>query len=381
MALFLRPVSEAFDGLVRDDLLELVTNDATLAFGAVAGEGQTITYTAPSSADEIDLLVVELVSSPATVSISGRDGDFLLPGGDRLREHAGNTGGSATLARIAYDVTLCDTNGYLARAADGTEIPVPRAAILVNELSEARSLITGAANAEVESRRIENVYRVRAGLPVREPNTTLSCGGSESSGSLFDCFIATAAFGSTLDDRVSALRSFRDEVLRQTRSGREFFDAFWPVYYQVSPSIVARMNADPRAREGIRIALVEPIVRFLDLFLALPAADLDKLPAPWAGFAVRCVESFGQWAAQLPLPTDFRDRSSGEALRELQLVLRHALTTKTARQDYLKYLADLGQWPPPLTSGDASALDSLLGELRLQPPVSGQPELNTGRNR
>jgi hypothetical protein len=60
------------------------------------------------------------------------------------------------------------------------------------------------------------------------------------------CFIATAAFGSSMDPHVASLRRFRDDILLRTTPGRAFVAA----YYRFSPPV-----ADVIARDGSLRAL------------------------------------------------------------------------------------------------------------------------------
>jgi hypothetical protein len=88
------------------------------------------------------------------------------------------------------------------------------------------------------------------------------------------CFIATAAYGSTLDPHVQVLRDFRDRVLAPSPAGRVFLD----LYYAASPPI-ARFIAQ---HEGLRMAVrwaLTPIVYAIQYplllgFLLVPAIGL-----------------------------------------------------------------------------------------------------------
>jgi uncharacterized repeat protein (TIGR01451 family) len=75
------------------------------------------------------------------------------------------------------------------------------------------------------------------------------------------CFIATAAFGSPLDDRVVVLKRFRDEVLMTTRFGREIV----ATYYRFSPPIASTIGESHMLKTMVRLGLV-PIVLFIEHF-------------------------------------------------------------------------------------------------------------------
>jgi hypothetical protein len=66
-----------------------------------------------------------------------------------------------------------------------------------------------------------------------------------------DCFIATAAYGSTHEPSVVLLRSFRDRVLMRSRLGRALVIG----YYAVSPGLAARVRDSRSARRFVRFCL------------------------------------------------------------------------------------------------------------------------------
>jgi len=87
----------------------------------------------------------------------------------------------------------------------------------------------------------------------------LDCGGyydfDDPYGVTTTCFIATAAYGSSSERHVAALREFRDRVLRRSAAGRVFIA--W--YYDHSPPIARYIGERPWARAATR-ALLAPVV-------------------------------------------------------------------------------------------------------------------------
>lgn len=70
------------------------------------------------------------------------------------------------------------------------------------------------------------------------------------------CFIATAAFGSMLDNHVAVLREFRDKVLMVDRIGQRFVG----MYYGVSPRIAFFLAKSEVLRAVVRIILIPVVV-------------------------------------------------------------------------------------------------------------------------
>jgi len=74
--------------------------------------------------------------------------------------------------------------------------------------------------------------------------------------SIFDCFVATAAFEDYEAPEVRTLRAYRDEVLSQSISGR----TFTRVYYYAGRYPAAVIRGRPRLQRAGRRALA-PVVR------------------------------------------------------------------------------------------------------------------------
>ncbi len=81
------------------------------------------------------------------------------------------------------------------------------------------------------------------------------------------CFIATAAYGSSLDPHVKALRDFRDRFLLTNAAGR----AFVRIYYRLSPPIADCIGRYDSLRMLTRSALTPVIyaIEYHDAFMSL----------------------------------------------------------------------------------------------------------------
>ncbi len=76
------------------------------------------------------------------------------------------------------------------------------------------------------------------------------------------CFIATAAFGTPLEGKIDALRSFRDAYLMNSSAGRAFVEA----YYQHSPPVAQAIAERPWLQAFVRVLLL-PLVGLASLML------------------------------------------------------------------------------------------------------------------
>jgi len=99
--------------------------------------------------------------------------------------------------------------------------------------------------------------------------------GSGGGGSSGPCFIATAAYGSSLDPHVAALRKFRDEWLMTNAAGRVFVK----YYYRISPPIAEFINNHDSARVVVRWTLAPVVyaVEYPGIFQAMTLAGAALL--------------------------------------------------------------------------------------------------------
>jgi M6 family metalloprotease-like protein len=93
------------------------------------------------------------------------------------------------------------------------------------------------------------------------------------------CFIATAAWGSTLDPHVESLRNFRDRNLLTNAAGR----AFVAYYYRISPPAAAFIARHEGLRALTRWSLTPVVygVEYPGIFTTLLLAGIALLLAAW----------------------------------------------------------------------------------------------------
>jgi hypothetical protein len=114
------------------------------------------------------------------------------------------------------------------------------------------------------------ISRCQTVTPIRDYTMSEKGGESEAESANVACFIASAAYGSSLAPHVVALRWFRDQVLLKFGAGRDF--TRW--YYEVSPTLAFHVRQSPALAASVRAALWVPV--------ALIVFARDSFPAEWA---------------------------------------------------------------------------------------------------
>ena len=72
----------------------------------------------------------------------------------------------------------------------------------------------------------------------------------------FECFIATAAYGTPATEQIDVLRGFRDAVLMPSRAG----SLFVALYYRLSPAAAGFVAGNCFVRTLVRELVVDPVV-------------------------------------------------------------------------------------------------------------------------
>lgn len=81
------------------------------------------------------------------------------------------------------------------------------------------------------------------------------------------CFIATACYGTGLDEHVQLLKDFRDSFLKEFSLGR----AFIRKYYEYSPPVADFIQDKKYLKVLIRVLLVQPAYLISKALLRLKA--------------------------------------------------------------------------------------------------------------
>ncbi len=370
-----------------------------------------VKWVGPSPKTDVGLLVANLCLSPvAVVNITGRTFDqppiLSDPHPVPICSQTGITVLGNTLGTdnfviaIIYDVTNCDGFGYLGYDQDGYEIPRTPQTNLVFGLAWANMALKDLSRPDIADRlahvdlqdclNIENLFfrkvrmmRLRvdpqAGYGVKCPSQPFKrttpppeTQPSESPKGFYyphvsGCFVASAAYGSPFAPEVDFLRHIRDDVLTRTRFGERWFRHFHEHYYRISPAIAQQMREQPELARLIRFAIVEPLVRYLQMAQGMPDATLDGLPEPWASFLRDLRSGIEKWVSTMELPRRFDGISGLDATRELAVFLHYVLRTPERRAEYLAELEASGALPLRLDREAAAIGRQLLAD-------SGRPE-------
>lgn len=322
-------------------------------------------------------IVEELIHSRADVSIRGDLATTPIVFHDNRWVTLGERGGGfvipnqnfATAVEVIIDATACSGRGYFFPSPSGADVVGRLDITLFHELGHALQWIRGVSG-DLESGALtaENVYRDSIGYVRRtglggsgacvEPNGGGTPPPTTSNFGRIECFVATAALGTPTHEDIVFLRRFRDEVLRQTRAGYDFFETFYDEYYRLSPAIVAMMETRPEVREMVRLVLVAPLTNYLRTVVALPTASLDGVPEPWRSFLEDTIARSSAWARSLPIRADLSGLSPYGAVCEIDAVLRFALRTTEHREEYLSLLERGGEIP--IRAGERARLLEIL---------------------
>jgi hypothetical protein len=207
----------------------------------------------------------DIIYSPGNIQVTSTIGNYPATGGGTTNQYAAdyvkfiNLGGTYDVfVLIPYSLTEGTIQSYsytgklgsfilnltgisptqgMSGVKLGTSDPAP---IVVSPLSASNSIDTGATGGGGGS------------------------GGSDGGGG-GGCFIATAAYGSSLSSQVSTLRQFRDRYLRTNLPGRIFLS----VYYRISPP-VAHFISEHESLKALTRMILYPVVGLSRWFLLDP---------------------------------------------------------------------------------------------------------------
>lgn len=171
---------------------------------------------------------------------------------------------------VIYDTTDNAGTGVCVKREGSSDMDVqsPPSVILYHELSHAFRICTSASLSSVEANCSsaspeenaaeidENDMRDQLGIPHRDANNHCASVGCTSTGC---CIVATVATGSPYSIEVNALRDVRDQFLRQSDVGYDFFEHLHTDYYTFSPEVCRMMSRTGELRSAIATYFVQPL--------------------------------------------------------------------------------------------------------------------------
>jgi hypothetical protein len=308
------------------------------------------------------------------IVIVGVDADTDIGDGVRMRVEAGrqrflprpNAPGIID-AGILYDTSDCNGGGYIVFGVSGECVPFPTPVLLLHEL--AHCLFPETAETAVREQRaipVENQFRAERGLPLRgasgggcrvDAQSRGLCGSDAGSSSTpsqntsgftgrIQCFIASAAKGGPNAPEVRELRRLRDDYLIRTSWGRSFFERFYRHYYSFAPAVAAMTQEDDEFRSYIGWGLVDPLLAYLRLIVALPELEAESADyLDRSGTLRQIIDDAHQWLDRIELPCNFAGMSVQATATELALLFQYRIRSAEDRLRYLTALREGGSIP------------------------------------
>ncbi len=163
-----------------------------------------------------------------------------------------------------YDADDCNGSGHWVDREGGGTTSFPRDVILYHELAHCFHFATGVATSEPLAETDENDLRDARGLPHRN---TASHNGGCGGGPTSCCIVASLATGSPYSEEIKRFRYFREQTLRHSMVGDDYFNEFHYRYYGFSPEITSLMGHQPSLSPLIKEHFVMPLLAGVEMLI------------------------------------------------------------------------------------------------------------------
>lgn len=163
-----------------------------------------------------------------------------------------------------YDADDCNGSGHWVDQEGGGTTTFPRDVILYHELAHCFHFATGVATSEPLAETDENDMRDVRGIPHRN---TASHNGGCGGGPTSCCIVASLATGSPYSEEIKRFRYFREQTLRHSMVGDDFFNEFFYRYYAFSPEITRLMGHQPNLSLLIKEYFVMPLLAGVEMLI------------------------------------------------------------------------------------------------------------------
>lgn len=369
MSLWIHPAG--LPDQVKQDLRKILP-DPGMTFSLRVGLSSSIweVQVSRSTNSAAGQVLATLILSTVPVTIAGAPSNLPIPSKAAPTRTLSEVGG-LTIAKeypatnpinVAYDCENgagCSGRGrWTEGSTPGSQVDAPTDVVLLHELVHAFHLLTsgfsgGPATAELDVLVLENRYRAerRPPVPARAghgggcnlgPPSKAESPGSKKGTGKSGCFIATASLEGEYEERLDALRVFRDRIVRSTARGAAFFEEFYEWYARFSPFIAERIRHEPTLKRASLAGLIIPCINYLDMALAFPDdAPPSSLSPEWTKFVERARHDLECWAAfAMPPRSVFPEGVSlADACAEVEFTESHVLRTTISRASYREAVA------------------------------------------
>lgn len=296
------------------DLMQIANLDTGIGRNDAAGDLIQVTYAQSLTGippDRLNTLVntdFSGVPGSTDIIVIPVDQTFVRLNGHYVTESAGVTfpvghaENPTASVLVLYDTSDNNGAGYCLPKEGGGTVGFSSAVILYHELSHALRLATNASldnsdagctasPEENQAELDENDMRDQLGIEHRDATQHCTTSGCTSN----CCIVASIASGSPYSTDVNDLRKVRDDVLRPSEVGFDFFEHLHYDYYSFSPQVVRMMEGADELRGQISTALVGPLTQCLKLLhhYAEQRPDASELGA-------RFVETLPRELAAMP---------------------------------------------------------------------------------
>ena len=283
MSLFLAQTDGTtnFDfGLSQQHVISIAKMDLGVGFNETSPttlEGVTtveVTYTQSESGptcDRLDELVHDTgFVNPEQIIAHGVDANFVIAGFP-ISSIAGiaiprGNADNPYMNHIAtfYDTSQCNGSGWWVDKEGGGTTSFPSDVILYHELAHCFHFATGVASTEPLAEADENDMRDVRGVDHRDTSShNGGCGGPV----VNCCIVASLSTGSSYSEEIKQFRRLREQTLRRSIVGDEFFKEFFYRYYGFSPEVTRILGHQPNLNSVVKEQFVLPLLSGVELLI------------------------------------------------------------------------------------------------------------------
>ncbi len=163
-----------------------------------------------------------------------------------------------------YDTSQCNGSGYFVDKDGGGTTSFPSDVILYHELAHCFHFATGVASTEPLAEVDENDMRDVRGIDHRDPAShNGGCGG----GPVNCCIVASLSTDSSYSEEIKKFRRLREQTLRRSVAGDEFFKEFFYRYYGFSPEVTRILGHQPNLNSVVKENFVIPLLSGAELLI------------------------------------------------------------------------------------------------------------------